>query len=905
MKNNEVKKICVVSNTHWDREFRFSFEKTRYWLLRMMDVTLEILEKDPDYTSFTMDGHSIMLDDYLEIRPEKREQVEKFVKEGRLVIGPYYTLAEQFSISHEALIRNLIFGKENVEKYGGKVGTVAYTPSSWGQTGQYPQILSDFGLEKVMFYRGISHHESKSEYIWEAPDGTQMLASRFAIYCRYNWTFEVRRPVTRDRKWGNKYIWGKFDEVPFRLADKNIGGLGYEAKSPIEWYNPDGLKENIYDLLETEKGHYTTPVFLAMNGAYISLPSQYDTAIIKEAKKLFDGEIEVELTDLEGFWNSAEKYLDRSKMTVLKGERRSYLKEGMWTKLFPGTISARTYLKQKDFNSYTGLAYFAEPFSAMTQATVGKNNNDYLKRGWRYHIINHSHDANGGCAPEEVCQDMEYRYRIANDIAEIVTEQAMSDIAVNLSPDGVDKEAVQLVVYNPLPFKRNIITELAMEIPESFGDGIKIDGVNLQAISSGKSSVFVDSQWDGALVMGSTEHKVFAEFTDIPALGYKVYQIKSDEHKLLHISGIASNNTLENEYLKVTVNGNGTVDVFDKTDGSDYKGLNYLTSQGEVGNAWEHKAPERDRIYNSTGVNACVSVIDNGPLVGKIRVDYKFAVPIHCDNEQSETLVELPVCMIYTLEKDSSDLKVEAVIENNAKDHWLRANFHTGIKTDCSYSDSHFDIVRRDVKVPDSTGWVEQAFGMQPLRTFAAVTDGKNGFAVMPKGLFEYEVFEDTTMALTLLRACKIKLEVADKKQVDPNDYGVQCQGKQVFEYALHFGNDDINTLPNHAAELFAPVKCAVCGRGKGTLPLQASNVSIDNKKVHFTAIKPAFDGNGIILRFYNPTDTEQMVTFTFDKAPYALYRCNMGEDIIEKIANPVKAAAKKIVTVKVVWNEQ
>ena len=84
----KVKKIDVVSNTHWDREFRRSFEKTRRNLLIMLDTTLDILEKDSEYRSFTMDGHSIMIDDYLEMRPERREQVEKFIKEGRLIIGP-------------------------------------------------------------------------------------------------------------------------------------------------------------------------------------------------------------------------------------------------------------------------------------------------------------------------------------------------------------------------------------------------------------------------------------------------------------------------------------------------------------------------------------------------------------------------------------------------------------------------------------------------------------------------------------------------------------------------------------------------------------------------------------------------------------------------------------------------
>ncbi|MBR6726115.1 MAG: hypothetical protein IKL81_03925, partial [Clostridia bacterium] len=86
----KVKKIDVVSNTHWDREFRFSFEKTRHNLLVMMDTTLDILAQDKDYHSFTMDGHSIMIDDYLEMRPERREQVERFIREGRLIVGPYY-----------------------------------------------------------------------------------------------------------------------------------------------------------------------------------------------------------------------------------------------------------------------------------------------------------------------------------------------------------------------------------------------------------------------------------------------------------------------------------------------------------------------------------------------------------------------------------------------------------------------------------------------------------------------------------------------------------------------------------------------------------------------------------------------------------------------------------------------
>ena len=67
---SHIRQIKVVSNTHWDREFRRSFEKTRRRLLTMLDTVLDILEKDPEFHSFTLDGHSILLEDYLEMRPE-------------------------------------------------------------------------------------------------------------------------------------------------------------------------------------------------------------------------------------------------------------------------------------------------------------------------------------------------------------------------------------------------------------------------------------------------------------------------------------------------------------------------------------------------------------------------------------------------------------------------------------------------------------------------------------------------------------------------------------------------------------------------------------------------------------------------------------------------------------------
>ena len=68
-----------ISNTHWDREWRYSMQRTRHMLVYMLDMLFDILEKEPEFHSFHMDSQTIPLQDYLEIRPERREQVLKYV----------------------------------------------------------------------------------------------------------------------------------------------------------------------------------------------------------------------------------------------------------------------------------------------------------------------------------------------------------------------------------------------------------------------------------------------------------------------------------------------------------------------------------------------------------------------------------------------------------------------------------------------------------------------------------------------------------------------------------------------------------------------------------------------------------------------------------------------------------
>ena len=272
-------------------------------------------------------------------------------------------------------------------------------------------------------------------------------------------------------------------------------------------------------------------------------------------------------------------------------------------------------------------------------------------------MSNHSHDANGGCAPDCVCKDMEYRFRKAQDIAEIVADDAMVEIAKNLSPEGQAQDIVQLVVYNTLPYERDVIVPLDIEVPDTLGKGITIDGVRIQAIQSEKSSIFMDSIWEVPTILDSMHHRVYAEIKNVPALGYKVLEIKPNPNKMQKRPGIAKGNVLENSKLKVTVNPNGTIDVLYKETGKEYKGLNFYTSQGEVGNAWKHESPEFDRKYSTIGTNHKIYVSESGELSGTIVTECEFEVPESCEVNPSDIYTKIPIKTTYTLDENADYIK--------------------------------------------------------------------------------------------------------------------------------------------------------------------------------------------------------------------------------------------------------
>src|SRR5579875_3797663 len=171
--------IIIVPHTHWDREWYQTFQQFRFRLVQTIDSLLDILDNDPGFTHFLLDGQTVVLEDYLEVQPEQEERLKKYTRCGRIQVGPWYIQPDEFLVSGESLVRNLQRGLQQASEFGEPM-RVGYVPDCFGHIAQLPQILQGFGIDNAVFWRGVGAEAEKSEFYWTAPDGTRVLVIHLA-----------------------------------------------------------------------------------------------------------------------------------------------------------------------------------------------------------------------------------------------------------------------------------------------------------------------------------------------------------------------------------------------------------------------------------------------------------------------------------------------------------------------------------------------------------------------------------------------------------------------------------------------------------------------------------------------------------------------------------------------------
>ncbi len=419
--------LYFVVHSHWDREWYQPFQRMRSRLLAMTDKMLAMLE-DGTLPCFHFDGQTIVLEDYVELRPEMARPIAKLVKAGKLQIGPWYLLADSFIPSGEALIRNLEIGAKLARRFGTPAET-GYIPDQFGQAAQIPQILAGFGLKAAVVFRGVSGGLRRNRFVWEALDGTGM----FTIF------------------------------LPF----------GYSNGASLPGDSVDALAARAREIAEREREFAAGASILVMNGNDHAEPNPLVFERLREARErsAFDFEI-----------GTLDNYAKRLSELPMDGtpHYRGELRSPARSNVTPGVTSVRAWIKQRDFQNSYLLEKLADPIAALaalSERGPDRNTAALIDEAWRIEIQNHPHDSICGCSIDQVHQDMRYRFDQAAMIGEIAVRRAAGAI-FGSNRDGEPA----IAVFNPTFARKALVTgEAEIEDPGARYAAVASDGRRIAA----------------------------------------------------------------------------------------------------------------------------------------------------------------------------------------------------------------------------------------------------------------------------------------------------------------------------------------------------------------------------------------------------------------------------------------
>jgi mannosylglycerate hydrolase len=868
----------------------------------MMDKLLNILKIDPNYKNFTLDGQTIPLEDYLEVRPEKEQEIKEYVKQGRLSIGPMYILPDEFLVSGESLIRNLLIGHQISKKFG-RVMKAGYIPDPFGHIAQLPQIISGFEIPSVLFWRGFGNQFEENnlnmEFIWNSPGNNSSVLGIFLI-----------------QGYGS-------------IAELNTKTLSGEYKPALR---------KIKNVIEKLEKHTVTPYILLNSGSDHHEARPEIPEIIKQWNVLHPDKI-IEQTDFEYYINKVIEY--KPKLKEFQGELRG----GRFAPLLSGVLSTRMWIKQRNTNIEYLYEKYTEPLSTISWALDKYNQFVYPKDniliGLKWLQKNAPHDSICGCSIDEVHDEMKTRFDWSEQIAKEISKNSFLHLARLLIKAPENKKSNSLIVYNPLPWKRKDIVSFTI-LSRHPGEDKLVYGINLTDFDDNEleyqyHQTIIEPRFTRKLGIG---HK-FSFLAEVPACGYKVYYISpvdpvSEFNFTTHDFNI-TRDYLENEFYKVEVKSDGFIDFFDKETGISYKNVCEFEDMGDWGDEYDFSGPKEnqtDLIFTTKDVAVFErSVYIDGPTQKtiKLRLNLKLPHSLTEDRYNREGwLVDNKINIYISLYRGIKRIDFTIELDNNSKDHRLRILFPTKINSDIVDADGHFYVVPRKVHIPEAEKWIQKPLGTNHQKDFLSISDNENTFAVLNKGLPEYEAIvnddNSITFAITLLR-CIEWLSRDDfltrRSHAGPGfkTPGAQCLGTHKYEISIiteyksnwldseiHLRGKEFNNplMPFFPEMAQSPIRTSdkLYLQSSGIvsafykpklklsetyLPSEISFLEIDNKNIVLSALKKAEEGDYLIIRCYNISSEPQKTKLILYKE-LSIKQAQVVNFLEDKPKNEIKA---------------
>ena len=846
-----ARRIAIVPHTHWDREWYKSYQDFRLALVELIDTLLPLLERDASYPHFMLDGQMAVVDDYLEIRPEAEGRLRALAAAGRLSVGPWYILMDEFLASGETIVRNLQMGIGRGAAFGG-VMELGYLPDMFGHIAQMPQILQLAGFHDAVVWRGVPSQVKKNAFIWESPDGSSVRAEYLPV------------------------------------GYGNGAALPDDAKALVR-----RTRDNVAEVADFLMGD-----LLCMNGSDHLMPQPWLGRVVAEANDLQD-EFDFEVTSFPHYLADAP----REGLTRVEGELRS----GARANMLMGVTSNRVDVKRRGAVAERELERRAEPLASLFQAPA-EYPDRLLGLAWLEMVRNSAHDSICACSVDDVVDAVLHRYAEARAIAAGLADRAIKSFACSLSHVGptvlnpsqrARSGLVELIVPadGPPPADVQVLSErsglpgsmvldadtvrtvLAMMQGPRISDDAWIHDVLIEdtdegfditiavgseekpdvPIAEAKQDVYtrLGAQPDAVVRVAMEQpatRKILARTKEVPGYGWTAFE-PAPLARPVEVSETDGSVTVTNGLVRVDVdNASGTFTL----DGT--PGYGRLVDGGDLGDSYNYSPPRQDSFVE-TPLAVTVRVEDRGPVRARVRITSTYDWPDHVDGSSQARVGghQLDVATDVELRADDASVRVVTSFVNPSGDHRLRVHLPLPEPAQQSEAESAFTVVTRGLTAegrPDE-------FGLPTAPSNRFVSAGR--LTVVHEGVCEYELVDiegdaARTMALTVLRSTGMLSRLGMAYRPFPAGpitavEGLQMRGKQIeLRYALALDCDDPYRL---ADDVLLPLE-PVLSLGGGPRPASGTEMA-----VHGAEVSALHRVAGVLeVRVFNPTSRPATVSF-------------------------------------------
>ena len=743
----ELADSVFVPHTHWDREWYEPFQVFRYRLVTELDRLIETAEADPRFR-FTLDGQTAAIQDYLEMRPENEARVRELVESGRLALGPWLILLDEFLCTGETIVRNLRLGIEGATALGGAMA-VGYLPDMFGHIAQMPQILRRAGIEHAALWRGVPASVAGHSFIWQAPDGSQVRT---------------------------EYLFDGYDNgLDILLVPREIGRA-------------------LDDYAKITMGRWGDDPVLAMAGTDHAIPDRQLSEWLRRAAR---PDRTIALATLEEYVSSRPY---DALAPVVKGELRSHARGN----ILPGVLSVRRSLKQS-----MALAERVVDQSERVAAQWSHTSPDeFLTMAWRKIIESTAHDSVVGSGTDETSDQVDARLAEAGQIARAARDEVLGRLAasvpmssyfvVNPLPSGCDVLAAIDVETADTEGPLFAMTADGQELPiqtlnsaatvlgdekmdaseldrvlrrihrrELFGRQIGSYSIEpgmltfwlaevateepfdlLELRSAVRSATAADPGCWRVLTVTAPVRSVLVT-VPVASSGMTAFSVASIEGSTPAPGSDPQAVSITNGVLRVNARADGTFDLID-AEGVVLSGLGRLVDGGDRGDSYNFAPPADDRLVD-VPTTVTSEVVENGPVRWVMRVVREYVVPVSLSDDpdwRSRNTSPLVVVTLAELRQGESFLRLTVSFVNGASDHRTRLHFPLPSPVTMSESEGQFAVTRR--RLVAEGGWGEFPIPTYPATSFVSV----GPVTVLLDHATEYEVVDNgRELAITLLRA--------------------------------------------------------------------------------------------------------------------------------------------------------